>query len=168
MEEGGINNNEGGLNGILWLSKVAEEWHHIFCERNGRIFREDIKLCKMYIRKDFCPEPEFVFHYLRMYNLPYFQTDCSGKVRAWVDPSGSTDVQRNGPGTIGRLFIHLWVDKPRHIFSWVYPPNFFNGFIHPITIVSLNIFISICPLRHRYLTSNGNRFIFRGLPVLYL
>ena len=29
-----------------------------FCERTGRIFREDIKVCKLYIRKDFCPEPE--------------------------------------------------------------------------------------------------------------
>ena len=28
-----------------------------FCERTGRISREDIKVCKLYIRKDFCPEP---------------------------------------------------------------------------------------------------------------
>ena len=29
-----------------------------FCERTGRIFREDIKVCKLYIRKGFCPEPK--------------------------------------------------------------------------------------------------------------
>ena len=29
-----------------------------FCERTGRIFSEDIKVCKIYIRKDFCPEPK--------------------------------------------------------------------------------------------------------------
>ena len=36
----------------------------------------------------------------------------------------------------GRLFIHPWVDKPRDVFSWVYPPNFFYGFIHPMTVIS--------------------------------
>ena len=29
-----------------------------FCERTGRIFREDIKIYELYIRKDFYPEPE--------------------------------------------------------------------------------------------------------------
>ena len=32
-----------------------------FCERTGRILREDIKVCKLYIRKDSWAEPEFVF-----------------------------------------------------------------------------------------------------------
>ena len=30
----------------------------IVCERTIRIFREDIKLCKIYVHKDFCAEPE--------------------------------------------------------------------------------------------------------------
>ena len=29
-----------------------------FCEKTGWIFREDIEVCKMYIHKDLCAEPE--------------------------------------------------------------------------------------------------------------
>ena len=45
-----------GKGGILWPSKVADIRY--FCERTGRIFREDIKVCKMYIHTDFCSDPE--------------------------------------------------------------------------------------------------------------
>lgn len=45
-----------------------------FCDRTERIIREDIKVSKLYIRKDFCPEPKKI-HDLRMYNFSYFQTD---------------------------------------------------------------------------------------------
>ena len=39
------------------------------------IFREDIKVCKLYVHEDFCAEQEKLNHDLRMYNFPYFQTD---------------------------------------------------------------------------------------------
>ena len=59
--KGGVNNNEGGPKRdsvTLNSQKSLKGDITYFCERTGRIFREDIKVCKLYIRKDFCPEPE--------------------------------------------------------------------------------------------------------------
>ena len=55
-----INNNEGGLKRDYVTQKSRKGDITYFCERTGRIFREDIKIkvCKIYIHKDFCPEPK--------------------------------------------------------------------------------------------------------------
>jgi len=44
--------------GTLYACKSHRREITYFYERTGRIFREDIKVCKMYIMKNFCPEPK--------------------------------------------------------------------------------------------------------------
>ena len=65
----------------------------------------------------------------------------------------------------GRILIHPWVDKPSHIFRWVYRPNFINRLIHPIAVIILNLSIGSDPIRHMYVTSNGSRFNYCSLPL---
>ena len=52
----GINNEE--RRGFCDSQKSRKGDITYFCERTERIFREDIKVSKLYIRKDFCPEPK--------------------------------------------------------------------------------------------------------------
>ena len=47
---GGFNNNEGGPKRDSVTQKLLEGGITYFCERAGRIFREDIKVYKMYVR----------------------------------------------------------------------------------------------------------------------
>ena len=44
-----------------------------FCDRTERIFREDIKVSKLYIRKDFCPEPKKKFMICACTTFPTFK-----------------------------------------------------------------------------------------------
>ena len=55
-EGGGFNNNEGGPKRDSVTQKLLEGGITYFCERTGRIFREDIKICKVNIRKNFRAE----------------------------------------------------------------------------------------------------------------
>ena len=44
--------------GGLYTKHIHRKEIKLFCGKTGRIFREDIKVCKLYIRKAFGPEPE--------------------------------------------------------------------------------------------------------------
>ena len=67
--EGGITNEEKGEFCDSQMLRKGDITY--FCEITGRMFREDIKVHKLYIHKDFCAELE-KNHDLRMYNFPYF------------------------------------------------------------------------------------------------
>ena len=79
--EGGINNIERGLK---WDSATLESCGRditYFCERTGRIFKENIKVFKLYIRKDFCPESKRNISWFAHVQLLVGSTLLKGKGR---------------------------------------------------------------------------------------
>ena len=68
--EGGITDEEMGE--FCDSQKSRKGGITYVCERTGRIFREDIKVCKTNIAKDFCPEPKKTISWLAhvQFSLP--------------------------------------------------------------------------------------------------